>query len=686
MTFERVEILHHGPRTRVTRLFLDGYTIIRKEPLGPDAQSRLASETATLQRLRGVVGVVQLRDAPPYPGSLVLEDTRGQSLAELTRPLPIGQLIPLAIGVTRAVAEVHTSEVIHQDISPSNILRSEDGAALLIDFALATASGTLRAEPRAPAEIAGTLPYVAPEQTGRTRRSVDQRADLYALGATLYELATGEPPFGYGDPLRVIHDHLTRVPVSPRTVTPNLPAAFSDIIMHLLEKEPDSRYQTAEGVIYDLERVPTVGGRIRCGPARVGEHDVQPRLGPLSRLVGRTEELAALRAALDEASAARWRGVLISGAAGVGKTALIDQLRPEVTQRGGCYLAGKFDQYRRDYEFAATYQAFRVLVRHLLAEPEDELVTLRERILAAVGANAGLLAAVLPEFEALLGVPPDPGDPLTSQSRLPRASVSVLRVVASPRRPVVLVFDDLQWAGRRQLRIADLLLTEEPIDGLLLVGVLALEMARRLAAKPELFAAAAQQYVAAADRIDDPAERADAVDLLGRAADRAKLVGDFALVNTLVGAALRLIDRDETGTRVGLHLARHLALYSLGRLPEADDEYRTVESLPVSARQRAEATAVQVRSLTHRERFAEAAELGIASLREFGIDVPASDRLTVELDHQFQYLYRWLEDPDGSDLPGRREVSDPTLLATSGLLDATRRRPTSPPIWQCTAG
>ncbi len=316
-TFERVEILHHGPRARVTRLFLDGYTVIRKEPLGSDARSRLASETAMLQRLHGVVGVVQLRDAPPYPGSLVLEDTRGQSLAELTRPLPVGELIPLAIGVTRAVAEVHARGVMHQDISPSNILRSDDGTALLIDFALATGSGTLRGESTTPADIAGTLPYVAPERTGRTRRSVDQRADLYALGATLYELATGQPPFGLGDPLRVIHDHLTRVPAPPRTVTPNLPAAFSDIIMHLLEKEPDSRYQTAEGVIYDLERVPTSGGQIPSGPARVGEHDVQPRLGLSSRLVGRQEELAALRAALDEASAARCSGVLISGAAGV---------------------------------------------------------------------------------------------------------------------------------------------------------------------------------------------------------------------------------------------------------------------------------------------------------------------------------------------------------------------------------
>ena len=154
----------------------------------------------------------------------------------------------------------------------------------------------------------------------------------------------------------------------------------------------------------------------------------------------------------------------------MGKTALIDQLRPVVTGGDGWFVAGKFDQYRRDLEFDAAYQAFRALGRLLLAEPEDELAQLRERIVAAVGPNAGLLAAVLPEFAALLGVPPDAGDPLTAQARVQRAAAAALRAVASRKRPVVLFLDDLQWAGRTPLGFVDLVLSEDPVDGLLLVG------------------------------------------------------------------------------------------------------------------------------------------------------------------------------------------------------------------------
>ena len=365
---------------------------------------------------------------------------------------------------------MHRRGVIHRDITPANIVVPGDGAPCLVDFALATSFAEIRPEFTHHAEIAGTLAYLAPEATGRTGRPVDQRADLYALGATLYELATGAPPFGAGDPLRLIHDHLARVPVPPAQVNPAVPAPLSEIIMHLLEKEPDNRYQTADGLIYDLERVRDAQAHPAAAVFRVGEHDVPVRLLPPSRLVGAMTRWRRWRRRSPEALAGRCRGVLVGGAPGVGKTALIDQLRPVVTGGDGWFVAGKFDAYRRDLEFDAAYQAFRALGRLLLAEPEDELAQLRERIVAAVGPNAGLLTAVVPEFAALLGVPPDAGDPLTAQARVQRAAAAVLRAVASRKRPVVLFLDDLQWAGRTPLGFVDLVLSEEPVDGLLLVG------------------------------------------------------------------------------------------------------------------------------------------------------------------------------------------------------------------------
>ncbi len=709
---------------------------------------------------------------------------------------------------------------------------------------------------------------LAPEATGRTGRPVDQRADLYALGAVLYELATGAPPFGAGDPLRLIHDHLARVPVPPAEANRAVPAPLSQIIMHLLAKEPDNRYQTADGLMYDLERVREARTDPAAAVFRAGEHDVPVRLLPPSRLAGRDEEVAALEAAFAGALAGRCRGVLVAGAPGVGKTALIDQLRPVVTGGDGWFVAGKFDQYRRDLEFDAGYQAFRALGRLLLAEPEDELARLRMRIVAAVGPGAGLLTAVLPEFAALLGVPPVAGDPLTAQARVQRAAVAALRAVASRDRPVVLFLDDLQWAGGTPLGFVDLVLSEDPIEGLLLVGAyrdgdvdaahplaaplsrwldqpgvrhlrlgnlpgpglatmvaemlrvdraaaeglaevigphtrgnpyetvellgalrrdgllaasaagwrwdaaavrahlgrsevagllaaraadlpeqtrqvteamaclggraelsllaaatgepagvvdqalapaleegllvaepgahpavrfrhdrireailgglgpgrqqaLQLAMARRLAAVPGLFAIAAEQYLPVAGAVDDAAERTRVVELLRRAAGQARLIGNYVLVNALLATALPLIDPFDTATLAEVHTGRHAALYCLGRLEEADEEYRTIERLCPAVLDRADATAVQVRSVTHRNRFAEALGLGRQALRKLGIIVPAADRLAAELDRQFGYLYQWLDHTDGAGDLARPDLTNPTLLAASGLINAT---------------
>ena len=386
----RAEMVYQSARTRVTRLFFPGQTVIRKEPLGLDAERRLRHEAAMLERLHGVAGVAHLAAAPQYPGSIVLADAGGASLAGRAGPLPAGELTGLAVALARAVAGMHRRGVMHRDITPANVVISRDGAPCLVDFALAAPLGEIRPEFTHHSEIVGTLAYLAPEATGRTGRPVDQRADLYALGATLYELATGGPPFGTGDPLRLTHDHLARVPVPPAEVNPAVPALLSAVMMHLLEKEPDHRYQSADGVLYDLEQVRHAQAGLAAAPVRIGEHDVPLWLLPPSRLAGRDGEVAALGEAFEDGLAGRCRGVLVGGAAGVGKTALADQLRPVVTGRDGWFVAGKFDAYRRDLEFDAVNQAFRALGRLLLAEPEDELAHVRERILAEVGPNAGL--------------------------------------------------------------------------------------------------------------------------------------------------------------------------------------------------------------------------------------------------------------------------------------------------------
>ena len=463
------ELVYESERVRVTRLIRAGGTVIRKQLLGRDVEIRRQHELAILVRLRGAEGVAQLVDEPRYPDSIVFEDVGGRSLTGLAKPVAVDELTALALALARAVAGMHGRDVIHRDISPANVVVSADGAPCLVDFELASSLSELRSGFALQPATVGTFAYMAPEQPGWTARPVDQRADLYALGATLYELATGQPPFGSGDPLALVHDHLARVPVPPAEVNPAVPGALSRIILHLLEKDPDHRYQSADGLVHDLERLRDADAQA-ADALRIGEHDLPPLLLPSSRLVGREAEVAALQAAFEDARAGRCRAVLVGGAPGVGKTALVDQLRPGVTGSDGWFVAGKFDQYRRDLEFDGVAQAFRALGRLLLAEPEDELAAVRERLLVALGPNAGLTTAVIPEFATLLAVPPDPGDPLTAQIRTQRNAVDVLRAIASRERPVVVFVDDMQWAGRTPIGLFDLVLSEEPVEGLLLVG------------------------------------------------------------------------------------------------------------------------------------------------------------------------------------------------------------------------
>ena len=468
--------MHDSERTRVVRIHPgDGSaSLIHKEPLGPGATERLRNEMAMLRRLDGVDGIPRL--APEAPeGMLAFADTPVRALAALPSPWEVGPLLGLAYRLATTLAAVHRRGVVHRDVSPANILvplvdgrPAPDRQPTLIDFELSTSMAEDRFAPALEAGLAGTLPYLAPEQTGRTGRPVDHRADLYALGATLYELETGQPPFGRdADPLRLVHDHLARTPVPPATVNPGIPPLLSEITMRLLEKEPERRYQSGEGLAYDL-------GRLRDGAAGfpLGERDFPMRLAPPSRLIGRDEPLATLSALFAEAVTGNRGVALVTGPPGVGKTALISRLRPAVAAAGGRFVSGKFDQYRRDLGADAVGQAFAALGAQLLAEPEEQVARLRARLLEVLGANARLAAALIPPFAALLDVPPEEeaDDPRTAGVRIRQMGLGLLRTIASSTHPVVFFLDDLQWAGPTAFGFLDAVLDEPDLPGVLVLG------------------------------------------------------------------------------------------------------------------------------------------------------------------------------------------------------------------------
>ena len=492
-----VTVLHASERSRVLRLEaidLDGgvasdaaESVIWKELLGAGAAERMRHEMAILERLAGVPGVAGLVDTPRIGNGFAVVDVGGVCLADTLRATDgdrgvhsapdVIDLVTFALALASVVAGVHRAGVVHKDINPANIL-VRDRQPVLIDWDLATTFAEDRPGFTHLSAIAGTLAYLAPEQTGRTGRAVDQRADLYAVGATLYQLVTGTPPFGDGDAMELIHDHLARLPTAPCEVNAAVPAVLSGIILRLLEKEPDRRYQSDQGLIADLARLLEAlttddpSGRTDVD-FPLGESDFPMQISAPSELVGREAEVAALRSAFDDAVAGRGRGVLVTGAPGVGKSALIDELRSVVAVTGGWFVQGKFDQYRQDESADGVTQALRALVRLLLAEPEDRLAVLRARIADYVGRDVEVLAAFMPEFSMLLGVAPADVRSIEGRelrARLFSAAVGVLRAVASPERPLVMVIDDLQWAGEVPIGLVNAVLVDENLPGVLLVG------------------------------------------------------------------------------------------------------------------------------------------------------------------------------------------------------------------------
>ncbi|EXJ13963.1 diguanylate cyclase domain-containing protein [Imhoffiella purpurea] len=469
-----MDVLFESDRTLVSRIATPTGSVVRKEMRGPGWSARRRHERSILHRLADVEGVPRLIDATDDPNAILLEDSGGLALAEFarSRSMDIEDLLPFIEDLTEILASIHRQGVIHKDISPGNILMVRaSGRPVIIDFDLATTFALEHPAFTHVNDIVGTLPYLAPEQTGRTGWTVDQRADLYALGATLYELATGEPPFGDGDLLQMVHDHLTRVPIPVSERNPQMPETLSRIIARLLEKEPDRRYQSAEGVRQDLHRLRLALAGGGDPDFALGERDFPWRLTPPSHLVGREAEIESLRTALDEAIQGRCRALLVSGSPGVGKTALIDELRPMVTAAGGWLVSGKSDQLRRDTTSDPLNQALRGLSRLLLAEPEEELRELEPRLLEALGTNAGLLTAVVPELATLLGVATEADeDPVRALVRLQRATLGLLRALARADRPLVLFLDDLQWAGSLLLGTMDAVIADQDACGILLVG------------------------------------------------------------------------------------------------------------------------------------------------------------------------------------------------------------------------
>ncbi len=444
----------------------------------PDPQEilRYRQEYETTRRLN-VAGIPRPIGLERAGNRLILitEDIGGRDLKTLlkTHTFTLRQLLTIAANIVRILGEIHAGNFIHADIKPSNIVFNPQTKHLqIIDFGSARAQSDAVSVGKIQV-LAGTLSYMSPEQTGRMNRPIDWRTDFYSLGVALYELFTGKLPFETTDALELVHAHIARQPRLPSELNIEVPGGLSDIIMKLLAKNPEDRYQSTRGIEADLieclQRLENTG-RINAFP--LARQDVSDQFQISRKLVGRQKEIDTLAAAYDRVSRGGREMMLIAGPAGIGKTALVMEAAKEFARHQGLFLQGQFDPADRNVPYAAIVAALHDLVRQLLTESQNRLLLWRERILAALGTNGQVLLDLIPDAAAIIGNQPPviELEPAAAQKRIKLVLLNFIRVLCRPEHPLVLFLDFFNLADAASLDLVQSLMVDDEIEFLLLIG------------------------------------------------------------------------------------------------------------------------------------------------------------------------------------------------------------------------
>ena len=407
--------------------------------------------------------------------ALVLEAGPAKTLASLLgSPMDTRIFLQIAIGIAAALIEIHRHELVHKDIKPEHVLLDDTGHVWLTGLGIASRLPREHQAPEPPEVITGTLAYMAPEQTGRMNRSIDSRSDLYSVGVTFYQMLTGVLPFAASDAMEWVHCHIARQPVPPSQRVIGLPEPLSGMVMKLMSKTAEERYQSSAGLDADLRHCLAQwesNGRIDSFPP--GARDVPDRLLIPEKLYGRQSEVDTLLAAFGRVVASGTPElVLVSGCSGVGKTSVVHEVHKALVPLRGLFAAGKFDQYKRDIPYGTLVQALQVLIRHILGMSEVEVMKWQDALQQAVSPNGQLIVSLIPEVELIIGPQPPVSDLPTQEARN-RFRMVLLRFIgafSSPEHPLALFLDDLQWLDAATLALIEQLVTGQDVRHLLLIG------------------------------------------------------------------------------------------------------------------------------------------------------------------------------------------------------------------------
>ncbi len=458
----------------------DGLAVVLKTLNGPSHNlkdlARLRHEFEILKALEHA-DLIRAYELKHHQGriALVMEDIGGYSLHQEQRKAPFGleESLELMIATACQLARLHERGIVHKDINLSNIVVVRaSGLIRVIDFSIASRFSRENQRATAAGLLEGTLSYISPEQTGRMNRAIDYRTDFYSLGVAGYQLLTGSLPFTHTDPMELLHCHIAQLPEPAHHRNPAIPVMVSRVVERMLAKNPEDRYQSAFGLVADLERCREDLRNGGIEPFDLGEHDHRHVFQISQRLRGRESELAALEAALERASQGARELVLVSGQSGAGKTALIQEIYKPMAKYRGFLVSGKFEQLQRNLPYASLIQACRELIRQLLSESTTRLAFWRERILHQLGGSTGVITALLPELSHVLGPVPMPSALPTAETenRFRFAVQKFLSLFAERGRPLVMVFDDLQWADLASLKLMRALIMDPEFHALLLIA------------------------------------------------------------------------------------------------------------------------------------------------------------------------------------------------------------------------
>ncbi|MBF2088891.1 MAG: AAA family ATPase [Synechococcales cyanobacterium K44_A2020_017] len=477
------DTLHETDRTVVYRALRDRDTLpVVVKLLKPEYPSlreisRFRYEYGITQQL-SLDGVVKSYDLLECGNrlALVLEDFGGRSLHPVAAgwPIALDDLLTMAIQLADTLAQLHAQGIIHKDIKPANIIHNaQTRQTKLTDFSIAMRLLPDLAPTGVVGSLEGTLGYMSPEQTGRMNRTLDHRTDFYSFGVTLYELLVGHLPFTGDDPMELVHCHIAKLPGAPHVRRPEVPQGLSQVVMKLLEKDAEDRYQSAYGLKADLERCQEQWQEQQAiAPFPLGQGDYWDSLQIPEKLYGREADLEILLKAFRRVCQGRTELVLVGGYSGIGKSALVREIHRPVVHQHSYFTSGKFDQFKRDTPYSAFVQAFRELMRQIMAESTSRLQDWTTALCQALGSQGDVLAGLLPELEILLGPqPPVPElPPSEAQNRFNRVLQSFIQVFATAKHPLVIFLDDLQWADSASLTLIDALMSNAHYRHLLLVG------------------------------------------------------------------------------------------------------------------------------------------------------------------------------------------------------------------------